>query len=81
MDRATREIIIRLCTEAGVRMEDASVIALTISRLSDAELGAALDQLVDPADVITARVGAARSLRMTASALIVLKNSDSRFGE
>ena len=55
-------MIIRLCTEAGVRMEDASVIALTISRLSDAELEESLAQLVEPADVIAALIGAARAL-------------------
>lgn len=62
MDQDSREIIIRLCAEAGARIEDASVIALTISRLSDTELEAALAQLVEPADVIAALIGAARAL-------------------
>jgi len=62
MDRVTREIIVRLCTEAGVRMEDASAIALTISQLSNTGLETALDQLVEPADLIVALIGAARAL-------------------
>lgn len=62
MDTTTRAIIVRLCTEAGVRMEDASVLALTISGLSDDELEAALDQLIEPADMIAALIRAARAL-------------------
>ena len=62
MDEEIRSTISRLGTEAGMRMEDASVAALTLSQLSDGELTAVLDRLVT-ASVETAAIRqAARAL-------------------
>ena len=47
MDAETRDRIARLCTEAGALMEDASVVALTISSREGPGMRQALAQLAE----------------------------------
>lgn len=66
MDKDDRDLIVRLCTQAGCMMEDASVTAVTSAGLAPAQLRSAVDTLVAVADdiravLIAARVLAARS--------------------
>lgn len=62
MDKDTHDLIIRLCTEAGMRMEDASVIALTIATQGNQDRQVTLDELAAHSDEISALVRAARVL-------------------
>lgn len=62
MDDDKRELLIRLCTRAGMEMEDASVVALTIGSLGDQEIDSSLGQLRKSAMRISTLIDAARSL-------------------
>ena len=58
----TDELILRLCTQVGVLMEDASIVALTLRRLSLAERTEAIADLCIATDTIERLVEAARVL-------------------
>ena len=62
MDDNTRELIIRLCTQAGMAMEDTSLAALTIGTLPDEEFGPSIDRIEKSVGQIWAIFGAARAL-------------------
>jgi hypothetical protein len=62
MDDDTTDLIARLCTRVGMIMEDASVIALTISGSEPGDLPLAIDELEGAARQIKALVAAARAL-------------------
>lgn len=62
VDEVNRDLIVRLCTEAGMRMEDASVIAPTIGGHGDLEVHQMLDRLVATADQIASLLTAAKAL-------------------
>ncbi|MGB3739778.1 MAG: hypothetical protein WA948_10550 [Pontixanthobacter sp.] len=62
MDDPDRETILRLCTEAGMRMEDASVTALTIGGQDAGVMKDLLAELVAQGDQIGALLRAARAL-------------------
>lgn len=59
MDNDTRELVLRLCSEAGAMMEDASVPALTAGRLDEAALRLTISALVMRVEAIRAVLGAA----------------------
>ena len=62
MDDDTTDLIARLCTRVGMIMEDASVIALTVSGIEPSNRQAAIDELEGAARQINALVAAARAL-------------------
>lgn len=62
MDDDTRELIIRLCAQAGMAMEDTSVTALTIGTLPDEEFGPSIDRIEKSVGRIWATIKAARGL-------------------
>ena len=45
MDEDKRDLILQLATQAGMLMEDASVVALTMVSLGDAEIKQALERM------------------------------------
>ncbi len=60
MDANTRDLIVQLCTKAGMIMEDASPIALSIGTSSDTE--AVIGDLVNALDRASQLLKAARML-------------------
>lgn len=62
MDDETADLIARLCTRAGMMMEDASPVALTISILDDGERAQALRQLSLTVEQMEHLISAAMSL-------------------
>jgi hypothetical protein len=62
MDKDDRDLIVRLCTQAGCMMEDASVTAIGSACLKPAQLRSAVDALVKTADDIRAVLLAAQAL-------------------
>ena len=62
MDDDTRELIDRLCTRAGLAMEDASVIALTTRPLTTDQIVDVLDQIERDIDQMSSWIRAARTL-------------------
>ena len=63
MDDDTLELIVQLCTRAGMAMEDASVIALSVAGpRDDANLERALEELRLAAEVIRTCIDTASTL-------------------
>lgn len=63
MDDKERELIVQLCTKAGMVMEDASVVALSIGRFRDeVEVRCELARLEEVASRIDALIRAAARL-------------------
>lgn len=62
MDDLHRDLIVRLCTEAGIRMENASLMALTIRSKSPQATQEILDELCAKARETVALLQAARAL-------------------
>ena len=62
MDDPDRDLIVRLCTEAGMRMEDAGVIALTIGAKDAGAMKDLLAELVAQGDQIWVLLRAAKAL-------------------
>ena len=62
MDDDTTDLIERLCTRVGMIMEDASVIALTVSGNEPGYLRVAIDELEGAARRTNALIAAARAL-------------------
>jgi hypothetical protein len=58
----TDELIIRLCTQVGMVMEDASIVALTLGGLSLAERINAITELCIASETIECLMKAARVL-------------------
>lgn len=67
MDDDRRELIARLCTTAGMLMEDVSASAIMISRIDDAAMRAAVHRLTRASEDIQAIVGAAAILAGSSS--------------
>jgi hypothetical protein len=62
MDDDTTDLIARLCTQVGMIMEDASVIALTVSGIEPSNRQVAIVELEGAASQINGLVAAARAL-------------------
>jgi len=62
MDDDTTELIKCLCTQVGMIMEDASVVALTVGGKDPGNSQAAIEELDRAARQITALISAARAL-------------------
>ena len=62
MDEDTAELVSRLCTRIGMVMEDASVIALTIGSVDEADRSEAIARLEMDARRIDQLIGAVRVL-------------------
>jgi hypothetical protein len=62
MDADDRELVIRLCTKAGMLMEDASVVGVTSAGLDQEQLLLAVDSLGGYASKIKALICAASLL-------------------
>ncbi|MEZ5736766.1 MAG: hypothetical protein R3E09_13400 [Novosphingobium sp.] len=62
MDKDTAELVSRLCTRIGMIMEDASVVALTIGSMEEAERSDAIARLEKDARRIDKLIGAVRAL-------------------
>ena len=62
MDDDRRDLIARLCTAAGMLMEDVSASAIMIARQDDAAVRDTVRRLVSASDDIRAIVGAAAIL-------------------
>jgi len=62
MHREKRELIIQLCTQVGMVMEDAVASALTFSSLDDDNYVQALDDLEAQSSKIAKLIAAARAL-------------------
>lgn len=62
MDEDDRELIVRLCTRAGMMMEDASAVAIGTAGLGRSQLIEAVNDLVTVAADIQKIVGAAAVL-------------------
>lgn len=62
MDRHSRDLTNQLCTQAGMIMEDISVLALAVGGLSDEELGERIAVINVSAERIDALAKAARVL-------------------
>ena len=62
MDEDTAELVSRLCTRIGMIMEDASVVALTIGSMEEAERSDAIARLEKDARRIDKLIGAVRAL-------------------
>ena len=58
MDEDDRELIVRLCTRAGMMMEDASAVAIGTAGVKPSELVNAVNDLVTAAADIQKVVGA-----------------------
>ena len=63
MDDDADDLIRKLCTRAGMIMEDASVDALLMPGADPEAIGAKLERLGDAAHAISAIVAAARALQ------------------
>jgi hypothetical protein len=62
MDKDDRDLIVRLCTQAGCMMEDASVTAVSSAGLDPDQLRSAVAALVKAANDIRAVLLAAQAL-------------------
>ena len=62
MDEDTAELASRLCTRIGMIMEDASVVAVTIGSMDEAERFDAIVRLERDARRIDLLIGAVRAL-------------------
>ncbi len=62
MDDETKDLIARLCTRAGMLMEDASADALTIGFQLEADIASKLDVLIDAIATSSVLLTAARRL-------------------
>jgi hypothetical protein len=62
MDDDTADLIARLCTRVAMIMEDASVIALTMSEIEPGNRQVAIDELEGAAKRTNALIAAARAL-------------------
>lgn len=62
MDDDTADLIARLCTRVGMIMEDASVIALTVSGIEPSNRQETIDELESAARRTNALIAAARAL-------------------
>ncbi|MCB2073060.1 MAG: hypothetical protein H6917_00915 [Novosphingobium sp.] len=62
MDEDTAELASRLCTRIGMIMEDASVVALTIGSLDEADRPDAIARLENDARCIDQLIGAVHAL-------------------
>ena len=62
MDEDDRKLIVRLCTRAGMMMEDASAVAIGTAGLGRSELGNAVSDLAAVAADIQRIVSAAEVL-------------------
>ena len=62
MDEDDRKLMVRLCTRAGMMMEDASALAIGTAGLGPADLGEAVHSLVAIAGDIQKLISAAQSL-------------------
>jgi hypothetical protein len=62
MDEDTRELVQRLCTQAGMMMEDASLLAVTITARDEERAGTTLRRLTTDAACIEALLTAAARL-------------------
>ena len=61
MHRDKRELIVRLCTEAGMVMEHAVSVSLTVGGLDDADLVTVLDDLERQSAKIVQLITAAKA--------------------
>jgi hypothetical protein len=66
MDDDVMELIVSLCTRAGMIMEDVSLIAVTMPRTWSADAQSALDQLASATLTMAEMVATARSLAVWA---------------
>ncbi len=62
MDPDTIELIAQLCTQVGMRMEDASSIAVTIGHNTPDQMRKRLDDLACAAEKISRLISAAQAL-------------------
>lgn len=62
MDRDTHDLIIQLCTRAGMIMEDASAVTLTVGSIPQVDLGKQLDNLSEAIERCSSLLKSARSL-------------------
>ncbi len=62
MDEETRDLVRQLCTRAGMMMEDASLLAVTMPANADDAFGAALGRLTADAASIQRLLAAASDL-------------------
>lgn len=62
MDRDTADLVVQLCTRAGITMEDASPSALMIGSTPKEEWSVTIDQLIADAERSAAFLEAARRL-------------------
>lgn len=62
MDGARRDLIVQLATQAGMLMEDASVVAISLSTMPDADLAQKLGELDADVQIMALLLEAARSL-------------------
>jgi hypothetical protein len=69
MDKDDRDLIVRLCTQAGCMMEDASVTAVTSAGPNPAQLRSAINALVAAADSVRAVLLAAQALAATTNSI------------
>ncbi len=62
MDNDTRDLVVRLCSQAGAMMEDASAAAVTAAGLDAAALREAVRRLETTSEAIRAIIAAAAAL-------------------
>lgn len=62
IDEDTRELIVRLATRAGMIMEDASLLAITMPADNEVAIIRALDQLSREVETVLRLIGAAAAL-------------------
>ncbi len=62
MDEDTRELTVRLATRAGMIMEDASLLAITMPADDDAAMVGALDRLTQETATVSQLISAAAAL-------------------
>lgn len=63
MDEDAADLIIQLCTRAGMLMEDASVLALTLGSVEPSLRGQVLGQLVEASERISSLLQEAMALQ------------------
>lgn len=63
MDEDAADLIIQLCTHAGMLMEDASVLALTLGSIEPGSRGQVLVELVDASERISSLLRGATALQ------------------
>ena len=62
MDDIRTELIVSLCTQAGMIMEDASLLAVTMPAQASAGIGEALTRLQADVSAMTSLIAAAQTL-------------------